>query len=131
MAEDDDVPSHIRLGALKQLGELRRRQPPEGDDDPQAKMDAVVERHCPQTPEMAAVAADPMRDLDFEGLVGRPMDATALSWLPCLPASDRRAAERVERELVAAARRLGVGTGPRELPETADELAERRRRRAP
>jgi hypothetical protein len=52
------------------------------------------------------------------------------AWLPYLPASSKAEAERVEREIVAAARRLGVGRGPHELPESADELARRRRRRA-
>jgi hypothetical protein len=56
------------------------------------------------------------------------MDPVALSWLPYLPASDRRSAERVEKEVVAAARRLGLATGPFEPPKSAeDELATRRR----
>jgi hypothetical protein len=46
--------------------------------------------------------------------------------VPYLPADPGRA----EREVVAAARRLCIGTGPHELPESADELATRGRRRA-
>jgi hypothetical protein len=57
------------------------------------------------------VPADPLRDLDFQALVGRPMDELALSWLPYLPAATKAEAERVDREVMAAARRLGVGRG--------------------
>jgi hypothetical protein len=131
LADPEARPS-TKVQAAKQLAALRG--PDHGaaaaEDDPRAAMRAVVERLCPGPPELRDVPADPMRDLDFEALVGRPMDPVALSWLPYLPAPDRKAAERVERDVVAAARRLGVGRGPHEIPESADELAKRRRRRA-
>jgi hypothetical protein len=132
MAADEDVPAHLRLGALKELG--RRGEPPEGrsatDGDPEAAMEAVIARIAPEPPELAKAPADPTRDLDFQALVGRPMDSIALGWLPNLPAGDKRTAERDEKEVVAAARRLGVGRGPHEIPESGDELAARRRRRS-
>jgi hypothetical protein len=56
------------------------------------------------------------------GKVGS-LDALAWSCLPTCPADPRRA----ERAVLAAARRLNLGSGPYEAPEPADELASRRR----
>lgn len=128
MAADESVPAHLRLCALKELGRCGEsaEATPSADGDPEAAMRAVVERHCPESPEMAKVAADPMRDLDFRAVTGRDPDPLYLSWAPYCPENPKRA----EREIVAAARRLGVGRGPHEVPEGADELAARRRRRA-
>jgi hypothetical protein len=121
----------MKVQAAKELPKLRppAEGPQAADGDPRVAMEAVIARIAPNPPELENVAADPARDLDFEALVRRPMDPLALSWLPYLPASTKAEAERVEKEVVTAARRLGVGRGPHELPESADELAQRRRRR--
>jgi hypothetical protein len=113
MAADESVPAHLSLGALKELGRQGASDEPSvaAASDSQSAMEAIVERLAPQPEELRDVPADPIRDLDFQALVGRPMDELALSWLPYLPAATKAEAERVDREVVAAARRLGVGRG--------------------
>jgi hypothetical protein len=124
MANDTDVPVHLRLGALKELGKRRESNPEiSTEPDPLGVMRSVVDRHCPQTPEERDLPPDPMRALDFEAFTGRRADRVAFSWLPYCPENPGAA----ERAILAAARRLGVGTGPYELPDD-DELSRRRRR---
>jgi hypothetical protein len=87
-------------------------------------MQEIVEQWCPQTAEERDLPPDPMRTLDYEAFTGRKPDPVAFSWLPYCPTD----AAKAERAILAATRRLGVGTGPYELPE-GDELAQRRRKR--
>jgi hypothetical protein len=127
MADDPKTPSHLRLGALKELARLRERETPvRFEGDPLGAMREVVEKFCPETDYTKGMPADPQRGLDFEAFVGRKADVIFLSWAPYCPS----APERAERAVVAAARRLGVGTGPYEVPERQDELALHRHKKA-
>lgn len=51
---------------------------------------------------MEEVAADPMRDLDFQALVGRPANPVLWEWCAYCPAEPVKA----ERRVVSAVRRL-------------------------
>jgi hypothetical protein len=87
-------------------------------------MQGIVERYCPQTSDERDLPPDPQRTLDFQHTTGRTADPVAFSWMPYCPTD----AAKAERAILAAARRLGVGSGPYELP-ADDELSRRRRRR--
>jgi hypothetical protein len=87
-----------------------RRKPTDAED----AMAMVVEAFCPdyrQVIEDPLQDADPMRDLDG-ALQGADVDPVLWSWLPCCPEDVAEA----EREVMAAARRLGLKTGPFALP---------------
>lgn len=124
MASDPATPKHLKLGALKELARRREAAEPELAHDPLGQMRAVVERYCPEIPEMLDAPPDPMRDLDFQAVVGRPANPVLWEWAPYCPADPAQA----ERSVVSAVRRLKLGQGPYGPPES-DELARRRRRR--
>jgi hypothetical protein len=124
MAEDDKTPSHLRLGAIKELARRREAAEPEPLGDAQERIQAIVDRYCPQDKELRDTPQDPMVDLDFQAIVGREADPLFLSWVPFLPENSAE----VERIITSSARRLGVGYGPY-LNDT-DELTARRRKRA-
>jgi hypothetical protein len=46
MAEDDKTPSHLRLGAIKELARRREAAEPEPLGDAQERMQAIVDRYC-------------------------------------------------------------------------------------
>jgi hypothetical protein len=71
-------------------------------------MRAVVEKYAPEVEGMEDAPADPMRDLDFQAVVGRPANPVLWEWCPYCPAEPALA----ERAVVAAVRRLKLGTGP-------------------
>src|SRR5919106_1309508 len=124
IAADPKTPTHLRLGALNSLHKLKEAAEPEPVGEPQERMQAIVDRLCPQETELRDAPQDPMVDLDFQATVGREPDPLFLSWVPSLPERPKEA----ERQIVTAARRLGVGMGRYEVPE-GDELSRRRRRR--
>jgi hypothetical protein len=129
IAADPKTPTHLRLGALNSLQRIKESVEPEPTGDPEEKMQALVDRLCPQEPELRDAPADPMRHLDVSAVSGGSVEAFdpfVWTWLPYCP-SDPKAAERA---ILTAARRLGLGEGPYEVPgDKADELAQRRRRR--
>jgi len=130
IAADPKTPTHLRLGALNSLQKLKESAEPEPTGDPEEKMQALVDRLCPQEPELRDAPADPMRHLDVSAVSGgrvEALDPFVWTWLPYCP-SDPTAAERA---ILTAARRLGLGEGPYEVPGGAqdDELSRRRRRR--
>jgi hypothetical protein len=108
MAADPTTPTHLKLGALKELARRREATEPEPVGDPQERMQAIVDRFCPQEPELRDAPQDPMVDVDAEDALKRKPDPLFLSWIPYLP---EKAAE-AERTIAIAARRLGVGHGP-------------------
>jgi hypothetical protein len=125
MAADPTTPSHLKLGALKELARRREAAEPEPElSDPLGAMQEIVEKYCPQSAEDRNLPADPMRSLDYESCTGEKLDPMAASWLPYCP--PKQVAQIAARRVVAASRRIGVGQGPYEVPE-ADELAQRRR----
>ena len=73
---------------------------------------------------MEGTDPDPMRDLDFRAIVGRPANPVLWEWCPYCPSQPQLA----ERAVVSAVRRLRLGQGPYGTPET-DELAQQRRRK--
>lgn len=137
MAQDESVPAHLRLGALKQLavtgrqekqganGQVSGSRPREDGlpDDPLLEQfpDAPDEHGRPRPP-------DPMADLDWELVVGRPPHHLYARVLVCVPfAPGHRDAEQAKVLLDAEARFLrecrnrGI--------EGADDVSERRVRR--
>ena len=86
---DPNARPSTKAQTAKELAELRPpvEGPQAADGDPRVAMEAVVARIAPDPPELEKVAADPMRDLEFEALARSLMDPRALSWLPYLPAS--------------------------------------------
>jgi hypothetical protein len=112
-----------KVNAAKELARLRGREPE--PQDPLGMMRAVVEKYAPEVEGMEDAPPDPMRDLDFQAMVGRPADPVLWEWCPYCPAE----AAKSERAVVAAVRRLGLGHGPYEVPAGDDELSRRRRRR--
>ena len=142
MSKDPDVLDHLHLGALKQLAMFKRKSESTGSgpvpDDARSKMHAIVTRlGWPDVPELRDAPADPLRGMDWAAVLGHEPDDLLVTWTPyCFwpgslalgaSAADRRKAERIEREIVGAAKRLGVGMGPYDLPGHDDELAKRRR----
>jgi hypothetical protein len=107
IAADPQTPTHLRLRALNSLQRLKEAAEPEPVGDPQERMQAIVERFCPQEPELRDAPQDPMVDLDAKAVLKRRPDPLFLSWIPYLP---ERAAE-AERAITSAARRLSVGAG--------------------
>lgn len=53
MASDPTTPTHLKLGALKELARRREATEPEGAiaDDPLGAMQDIVEKYCPQSAE--------------------------------------------------------------------------------
>src|SRR5688500_12439092 len=92
MAADESLTPSQRLRAIEELG---RRSPPEPPRpkvpaDASEAMAALVDRLCPQPPEMAGVPPDPMRDLDAAEQLrragnSRPIDPSIWTWLPFCP----------------------------------------------
>jgi hypothetical protein len=121
LADPQARPS-TKVNAAKELARLRGREPE--PQDPLGAMRAVVERYCPEIPEMVDAPPDPMRDLDFQAMVGRPANPVLWEWAAYCPTEPALA----ERSIVSAVRRLKVGAGPYGQPDD-DELAQRRRRR--
>jgi hypothetical protein len=149
--DDDDLVRQLRdmlkgdlstTHRLQILKELRRVTPPDEPEpeppkDPMTVMTAVVERHCPryEIDEVDDSAPDPHRDLiaasthwpggypKAKGQAYVP-DPLLWTWLPYTPADVRKA----EREVLSAARRLGIERGPYEFEPLDDELARRRKR---
>jgi len=123
MIRDPKNTPHQRLRALEMLQRLR---PAEHEPvDPEGAMGGLVERLCPEPLEMRGQPPDPMRDLQAAEECRRPIDPVIWTWLPYCPDDVSSA----EREVLRAMRRLGVGAGPLEPLGSAEELAERRRRR--
>jgi hypothetical protein len=112
MASDPTTPTHLKLGALKELARRREQAEPEPESasDPLGAMQEIIERYCPQTPEDRELPADPMRALDYETFTGEQLDPVAASWLPYCP--PKQVAQIAARRVVSAARRSNAGTGP-------------------
>lgn len=153
MAEDPDTPTHLKLGALKQLVALATAGAPASTAtavvmprrDDGLPLDPLLEEFPPTVDDGGhIVAADPMADLDWEGVVGRPPHALYARVLFACPfhPSDLRERYRstkamhagdeagtlraAEARFLREARNRGFDT---EADEVAD--ARRRRRRSP
>jgi hypothetical protein len=111
-----------KVAAGKELAKLRERQPVLVD--PLGRMRAVVEKYAPEVEGMEDAPPDPMRDLDFQAMVGRAANPVLWEWCAYCPAEPVRA----ERGVVSAVRRLRLGKGPYGPPDS-DELTQRRRKR--
>lgn len=112
------------MGALKELARRREAAEPEPVGDPRERMQAIVDRFCPQEKELRDAPQDPMVDLDAEHVLKRKPDSLFLSWIPYLPEN----AAQAERAITSAARRLGLGFGP--YVTATDEFTAKRRRKA-
>jgi hypothetical protein len=121
---DPEARPATKVAAGKELAKLRERQPV--PDDPLGQMRCVVEKYAPEVDGMQDVPPDPMRDLDFQAMVGRPANPVLWEGCPYCPQEPVRA----ERGVVSAVRRLRLGKGPYGPPDS-DELAQRRRKRRP
>jgi hypothetical protein len=110
------------VAAGKELAKLRERQPVRVD--PLGQMRSVVEKYAPEVEGMEGVPPEPMRDICFQAIVGRPADPVLWEWCPYCPSEPRKA----ESAVVSAVRRLKLGAGPYGQPD-GDELAQRRRKR--
>lgn len=111
-----------KVAAGKELSKLRERQPVL--DDPLGQMRSVVEKYAPEVEGMEQAPPDPMRDLDFQAMVGRPANPVLWEWCPYCPSEPRKA----ESAVVSAVRRLKLGAGPYGQP-AGDELSQRRRKK--
>ena len=126
MAEDESVAAHLRLGALRELG---RRRYAEKQSEPSAAPspdglppDPLAERYPDPDPN---APRDPMADLDWETMVGRPphrLYLKVLRWVPAHASRDELLS--AEAEFLRRCRDLGLG-GAHEV----DELSPRRSRR--
>jgi hypothetical protein len=96
------------LGPLNSLQRLKESSEPVPVGDPQERMQAIVDRFCPQEPELRDAPQDPMVDLDAEYVLRRKPDPLFLSWIPDLPEN----AAQAERVITSSARRLGWGSAP-------------------
>ena len=124
IAADPKTPTHLRLGALNSLHKLKEAAEPEPTPDPLGQMRGVIEKYAPEVQGMEDAPPDPMRDLDFQAIVGRKANPVLWEWCSYCPSEPQRA----ERAVVAAVRRLGMAQGPYGPPD-GDELAQRRRTR--
>jgi hypothetical protein len=82
-------------------------------------MRAVVEKYAPEVEGMEDAPPDPMRDLDFQAMVGRPANSIPWEWCPYCPANPALA----ERSIVGAVRRLKMGRMAAPLPQTPQQAA--------
>jgi hypothetical protein len=108
MVIDPSTPAHLRLGALNSLQKLKEAAEPEPVGEPQERMQAIVDRLCPQERELRDAPADPMRHLDVLAVSGGKVEAInpfVWTWLPYCPSNPKAA----ERAILTAARRLGCG----------------------
>lgn len=64
IAADPKTLTHLRLGALNSLQKLKESAEPEPVGEPQERMQAIVDRFCPQDSDMRNMPQDPMVDMD-------------------------------------------------------------------
>ncbi len=115
MAEDESVPTHLRLGALKELGRRRQAEAPaapaaapSGEGLPP---NPLLERYPDEDPDGPL---DPMADLDFAEITGRAphrLYAKVLHSVP--PHANRAELLRFEAEFLRACRDAGIPRGAR------------------
>ena len=85
---DPEARPATKVAAGKELAQLRERQPVR--DDPPGQMRSVVEEYAPEVEGMEGVPPDPMRDLDFQAMVGRPANPVLWEWCPYCPSEPRK-----------------------------------------
>jgi hypothetical protein len=106
-----------RASAARTLARLDGQQPAapaaRKPKDREDELWMVVEKHVPDVRKLVAAESDPdcMRDLDA-ALQGWNGDPVIWSWCPCCPENIAEA----ERDILDAAGRLGVESGPFPLP---------------
>lgn len=131
MAEDENVPDHLRLGALKQLAMFLRSRPappPPAQDGGRPELLRGLGLDEPE--EARELPADPMRDLDFGYVVGRTPHPLFYAWTRVIPRDlSRRELLAAEQTFLRRARAAGVTTGPDgDPPQLPDDLSRRRRK---
>jgi hypothetical protein len=144
MAEDPEMPAHLKLGALKQLVALRGTGAPARGGEPVVlperedglPPDPLLERF----PEVLADEdgrpnlPDPMADLSWAGIVGRmphALYARVLHTCPWHPNELAKAGRPRRRRRSSSTPRAGscAKHGTRGSNTEADEVAEKRRRK--
>ena len=75
---DPNARASSKVNAAKELAKLRASQP--SDRDPLGMMRSVVEQYAPEIDGMHDVDPDPMRDLDFQAVVGRSANPVLWEW---------------------------------------------------
>jgi hypothetical protein len=137
MADDPDTPAHLKLGALRELGRLVRKKPPEKARRSSASglpPDPLLEAHPSEGDEDGReLPPDPMADLDFAAWVGREpheLYRRVLVAVPFSPPGRPEPRSPQARELLDAEARFLRECRDRgiEGAEPVNEIAARRRR---